>query len=233
MPWHVVCNPRNDYVNRIMEVDEYALPMENTRADRLRFINISEKKIRSLVKGKAQKENLQVLQLFQLNEMNLEKSQFVPQKNPRLKKLLSQYRSVFRDELPDSLPPLKTVCHENKARSNVNPTHRPLLQLSPVELKVAKKYLEDLLRKKKIRISRSPYEASFFLVKKGDELRGSVYCRALNRIFKPNNAPSIRLDKMFDRQGEAKYFSKLDLRTGFHQIWVNPRDIEKTTFNIK
>jgi hypothetical protein len=64
-------------------------------------------------------------------------------------------------------------------------------------------------------------------------LRGVVDYRALNRIKKRNNTPLPRSDEMFDRLGGAVVFSKLDLKTGFHQIQLRPEDIEKTAFNTK
>ncbi len=57
--------------------------------------------------------------------------------------------------------------------------------------------------------------------------------RALNRITKRNNALIRRSDEMFDMHGNAKVFSKMDLKTGFHQIRVRPEDIEKTAFNTR
>ena len=57
--------------------------------------------------------------------------------------------------------------------------------------------------------------------------------RALNLITKKNNAPLPRSDEMFDLLCEAKVFSKMDLKTGFHQIRVKPEDIEMTAFNTK
>lgn len=51
--------------------------------------------------------------------------------------------------------------------------------------------------------------------------------------MKRNNTPIPRTEEMFDRLGNAKYFSKLDLKTGFHQIRVDPKEIEKTAFNTK
>ena len=68
---------------------------------------------------------------------------------------------------------------------------------------------------------------------KDKPLRGVVDYRALNRITKRNNAPLPRSDEMFDLLGEAKVFSKMDLKTGFHQIRVRDKDIEKTAFNTK
>ena len=110
---------------------------------------------------------------------------------------------------------------------------QPLYQLSPAELVAAKKYVVDLLRKGKIRRSKSPYGASLFFVKSKGQLRGVVNYGALNRITKRNNTPLPRTDEMFDRLVEARVFSKLDMKTGFHQIRVNPEDIEKTAFNTK
>lgn len=57
--------------------------------------------------------------------------------------------------------------------------------------------------------------------------------RGLNRITKWNSTPLPRCDEMFDRLGEARYFSKMDLKTGFHQIRVRQEDIEKTAFKTK
>lgn len=56
---------------------------------------------------------------------------------------------------------------------------------------------------------------------------------AFNRITEHNNAPIPRTDEMFDRLGRARFFSKLDLKTGFHQIRIAPEDVEKTAFKTK
>lgn len=112
----------------------------------------------------------------------------------------------------------------------MKPPHSPLILFSLEEMKAAKKYVEELVRKKKIRSSTSPYGAPLFFVKEKEKLREVVDHRALNRITKGNKAPLSRSDEIFDRLGEARYFSKLDLKTGFHQIWVNSQDIEKTAF---
>lgn len=58
-------------------------------------------------------------------------------------------------------------------------------------------------------------------------------CRTLKRITRINKAPLLRADDMLDRVGEVKYFSKLDLKVGFHQIRIKQEDIEKTAFNTK
>ena len=90
------------------------------------------------------------------------------------------------------------------------------------------------MKKGKILPSKFPYGAPLFFVKEKDKhLRGIFDYRGLNRIAKRNNAPLPRSDEMFDLLGEAKVFSKMDLKTGFHQIRVNPEDVKKTAFNTK
>ena len=121
-----------------------------------------------------------------------------------------------------------TVDHAIEIEECVKPPLRHLYQLSPVELVVVKDYVVDLLRQGSIRRSKSPLGASLFFVKDKRKLRAVVDYRALNRIAKRNNTPLPRPDEMSDRLGEAGVFSKLDLKTGFHQIRVRPEDIENS-----
>lgn len=57
--------------------------------------------------------------------------------------------------------------------------------------------------------------------------------RALNRITKKNHAPIPRTDEMFERFSEAKVFSKMDLKSGYHQTRLRTEDIKKTAFHTK
>ena len=131
------------------------------------------------------------------------------------------------------MPPKRSVEQTIEIEDGSKPPHRSLYQTSPAELTAAKEYVEDLLKKGKIRRSKSPYGAPLFFVKDPDKLRGVVDYRALNRIKQRNNAPIPRSDEMFDRIGGARVFSRLDLKTGFHQIRMKPSDVEKTAFNTK
>ena len=140
---------------------------------------------------------------------------------------------MFQKELPAGLPPKRAVDHAIETDLSGKPPLRPLYQLSPAELVAVKGYVVDLLRSGRIRRSKSPFGASLFFVKHKGSLRAVVDYRALNRITKRNNTPLPRADEMFDRLGKARVFSKLDLKTGFHQIRVRPEDIEKTAFNTK
>ena len=234
MPWHVAFNPNINYEKRIVKVgpDEILSDKSPSKAT-VKVTNLSVRKFRNLL---MKKKNCAELQLFQLiPKISLQnRTGIMKHENPRMQKILQDYKHVFREDLPPGLPPERTVDHEIETDKYAKPPHRPLYQLSPVELKATKEYVEELLKKGKIRPSKSPYGAPLFFVKEnGKPLRGVVDYRGLNRITKRNNAPLPRSDEMFDLLGDAKVFSKMDLKTGFHQIRVRPTDIEKTAFNTK
>lgn len=232
MPWHVAHNPEIDYDSQIVKVGGVSLNCTKlTESDETlaKVTNLGVRKFRRMLKNST--GNFEVYQVVLKNNV----SGFTELKrDDRLKEILEKYKPLFRDDLPPGLPPKRSVDHEIEIEEGSKPPHRPLFQLSPEELKAAKEYVDDLMAKKKIRPSKSPYGASLFFVKeKNGRLRGVVDYRALNRITKKNRTPLPRSDEMFDRLGEAKVFSKMDLKTGFHQIRMKPVDIEKTAFNTK
>lgn len=148
----------------------------------------------------------------------------------KLAALFKRYESFFRDRLPPGLPPKRKVDHSIEVIRDEKPHHRPLIQLSPAELVATKEYVTDLLNRGTIRHSKPPYGAPLFFVRQKGKLRDLVDYRALNRISKTNNAHIPRTDEMFDGIGQAKFFMKLDLKTGFHQIRVREEGIKKTAF---
>lgn len=150
-----------------------------------------------------------------------------------LSKLLEDFSTVIRDDLPAGLPSKTDVDHKLKVGPDSKSPHISMFQLSPTELNPQKNYISDLLRTKKNRPSRSPYDAPLFFVKKKGKLRGVIDYRTLNRITKSDHAPLHRNDEVFDQFGQAKYFSKLVLKIAFHHILICPEDIEKTVFMTK
>ena len=107
-------------------------------------------------------------------------------------------------------------------------------QIAPVELRELKKQLEELLRRKLIRPSTSPWGAPVLFVKKKDgSLRLCVDYRRLNRVTIKNKYPLPRIDDLFDQLKGARYFSKIDLRSGYHQMRVREEDIPKTAFSMR
>ena len=107
-------------------------------------------------------------------------------------------------------------------------------RMALTELIELKKQIEDLLEKKFIRPSASPWGAPVLLVKKKDESsRLCVDYRQLNKLAIKNKYPLPRIDDLLDWLREACVFSKIDLRSGYHQILVKPEDVQNTAFRSR
>jgi hypothetical protein len=106
--------------------------------------------------------------------------------------------------------------------------------MPPKELAELKNQLQELLDKGYIRPSSSPWGCPALFVKKKDgSLRLCVDYRPLNAVTIKNKYPLPRTDVLFDHLAGAKVFSKIDLRSGYHQIKIRPCDIPKTTFSTR
>ena len=97
-----------------------------------------------------------------------------------------------------------------------------------------KKQLEELLEKEFIRPSSSPWGCpTIFVMKKDDTLRVCVDYHPLNVVTIKNIYSLPRIDTLFDQLASAKVFSKIDLRSGYHQIKIRPQDILKIAFSTR
>ena len=106
--------------------------------------------------------------------------------------------------------------------------------MPPNELAELKVQLQDLLDKGFIRPSSSPWGCpALFVKKKDNSLRLCVDYRPLNAVTIKNKYPLPRIDILFDQLAGAKVFSKIDLRSGYHQIKIKPCDIPKTAFSTR
>ncbi|GAU51141.1 hypothetical protein TSUD_240800 [Trifolium subterraneum] len=107
-------------------------------------------------------------------------------------------------------------------------------RMSPLELRELKSQLEELLQKHFIRPSVSPWGAPVLLVKKKDgTMRLCIDYRQLNKVTIMNNYPLSRIDDLLDQLRGATIFSKIDLRSGYHQIRIRTSDVSKTAFKTR
>jgi hypothetical protein len=150
------------------------------------------------------------------------------------RQILNEYRDVFPDQLPDTLPPKRDIDHRIELQQTSPPTNRGIYRMSPAELDELKVQLKELIDSGFIRPSKSPYGAPVLFVKKKDgSMRMCVDYRELNRITVKNRYPLPRIEELFDRLRGAKYFSKIDLRSGYHQVRIHPDDVHKTAFRTR
>jgi hypothetical protein len=105
--------------------------------------------------------------------------------------------------------------------------------MPPNELAELKVQLKELSNKCLIRPSTSKWGCSTLFVKKDQSLRMCVDYRPLNAVTIKNKYPLPHIDILFDQLAKAKVFSKIDLRSGYHQIRIRPRDILKTAFSTR
>ena len=101
-------------------------------------------------------------------------------------------------------------------------------RMTPVELQELRVQIQKLLEKGFIRPSTSPWGTPvLFAKKKGKTLRLCIDYRQLNRVMIKNRYPLLRIDDLFDQLRGARVYSKIDLRTGYHQLRVREIDIPK------
>ena len=106
--------------------------------------------------------------------------------------------------------------------------------MAPAELMELKKQIEELMEKRFIRPSTSPRGAPVLLVKKKDG--SSHLCvdyRQLNKMIIKNKYPFPRIDDLMDQLHGSSVFSKIDLRSRYHQILVKADDVQKTAFRSR
>jgi hypothetical protein len=146
-----------------------------------------------------------------------------------------EYADVFPDELPAGVPPARGVePFRIDLKEGTKPFGRYGPRMTEANTQAAGKMLQELLAKGFIRPSRSPWGSPMFLVDKPDGGKRMVIdYRGLNAATTRNRYPLPRIDELFDQLQGARYFSKLDLRTGYWQIRVAAEDVPKTAFTSR
>ena len=147
--------------------------------------------------------------------------------------VVAEFADVFLDEVL-GLPPSRDVDFTIDLIPRAGPVSVAPYRMAPAELTELKKQIEDLLGKKFIRPSASPWGAPILMVKKKDgSSRLCVDYRQLNKLKIKNKYPLPRIDDLLDQLRGARVFSKIDLRSGYHQILVKPEDVQKTAFRSR
>ena len=148
--------------------------------------------------------------------------------------LLQDFEDVFPKEVPQGLPPLRGIEHQINLILGASMLNRPAYWSNPQETKEIQKQFEDLMQKGWVKESLSPCTVPVILVPKKDGIwRMYTDCRAINNITVKNIHPIPRLDDLLDELYGACVFSKIDLKSGYHQIRIREGDEWKTTFKTK
>ncbi|KAD2394393.1 hypothetical protein E3N88_41370 [Mikania micrantha] len=147
--------------------------------------------------------------------------------------VVREYQEVFPEDLP-GLPPVRPVEFRIDLVPGATPVAKSPYRLAPSEMQELSNQLQELLDKGFIRPSYSPWGAPVLFVKKKDgSFRMCIDYRELNKLTIKNRYPLPRIDDLFDQLQGAQYFSKIDLRSGYHQLRVQDEDIPKTAFRTR
>ena len=147
---------------------------------------------------------------------------------------------LFRNELPPGLPPERAIDHLIRLKPDAKPYSGPMYRLSPLELQTLEKEVKSLLKKGLIEPSSAEWGAPvFFVTKKSppgtppgtpEDLRLVVDYRRLNAQTHAHVGTIPNIADLHARLGGARYFTTLDLTSGYHQVRISEDDVPKTSF---
>jgi hypothetical protein len=138
-------------------------------------------------------------------------------------------------EAADRLPEHKPYDYAIDLKEGETPPWGPVYALNEVELEILREWLKEILWMGKIRPSKSPAAALILFVPKphGRGLRLCVDYRGINKITIANRYPLPLMLELQDRVRGAKFFTKIDLKNGYHLFWIKEGDEWKTAFRCR
>jgi hypothetical protein len=147
-------------------------------------------------------------------------------------KVMEEYEDIFTS--PAGVLPHCHVKHPIDLTLGALFPNGPIYRRSILENNKIKRQIQELLQKGHIRPSSSPWGSPIVLVQKKDGTwRLCIDHQALNKITVQNRYPITWIDDLLDQLKGEKYFSKIDLKSGYHQVPIEPSDVWKTAFKSK
>jgi hypothetical protein len=156
-------------------------------------------------------------------------AQAVQHIQPQLEQVLESYRDVFEE--PKTLPPSRFYDHHIPLVPGAIPVNAKPYKYSPQHKNEIEKQVKELLSSGLITHSTSPFASPVLLVlKKDGTWRFCVDYRRLNALTIKNSFPMPLIDEILDELDGTQYFTKLDMRSGYHQVRMKAEDEYKTAF---
>ena len=226
MPWHFKMHPIPDYVQKTLSFEYKGMNHVVTADAGDWHIPIAN----HIAIKKEMKKCLSAYLIF-ARERDVSTSQSFSSLEQNRIKLLKEYENCFADSLPNELPPPRPEDHTISLIPGSSPPNQPPYRVSLMQQEEILKQVNELLEKGLIRPSTSPYCSPVLLVQKKDgTFRMCIDYRSLNKITIKNRFPIPRIDDILDKLQGASIFSRIDLKSGYHQIRIAPEDVHKTSF---
>ncbi|KAI5323257.1 hypothetical protein L3X38_032329 [Prunus dulcis] len=147
--------------------------------------------------------------------------------------VVQEFPDVFPEDLL-GLPPYREIKFIIELAPGTELISQAPYRMAPAKVRGLKTQLQELVDKGFIWLSFSPWGASVLIVKKKDvTMRLCIDSRQLNKITVRNRYPLPHIDELVNRLKDAKVFSKIDLRSGYHQLQVRKEDVPKAAFRVR
>nr|GEY42869.1 putative reverse transcriptase domain-containing protein [Tanacetum cinerariifolium] len=147
--------------------------------------------------------------------------------------VVKEFPNIFPEDLP-GLPPVRQVEFKIDLIPGTTPVARAPYRLAPSEMQELSNQLQELIDRGFIQPSTLPWGAPVLFVKKKDRsFRMWIDYRELNKLTIKNRFPLPRIDDLFDQLQGSSVYSKINLRSGYHQLRVRDEDIPKTAFRMR
>jgi hypothetical protein len=171
----------------------------------------------------------EVCQILELHHITDTPPDAEPQVPDEVQTVLQRYQALFEE--PQTLPPHRKFDHHIPLLPGAKPVNVKPYRYAPHQKSEIEKQVADMLKRGVIQESTSPFASPVLLVRKEDgTLHFCIDYRALTGITLKNKYPMPVVDELLDELAGAQWFTKLDLRSGYHQIRLVPADEHKTTF---
>ncbi len=147
-------------------------------------------------------------------------------------KLRDEFQHIMKEELPAKLPPDRGLNHYIDMQGRMPKTAPRGFRLSEAENEFMEKHIRELLEKGLIQPCLGPYASPILVVKKPNstDLRCVIDYRKVNEVTTADEYPQPMVQELIDKLKGAKYYSKMDLLSGFYQVRMAPEDQQKTAF---
>ncbi|GKE33451.1 hypothetical protein Tco_1452773 [Tanacetum coccineum] len=164
----------------------------------------------------------------------VEENEIISEAPLQVQPLLKEFADVIPDDIPPGLPAMRDIQHCIDFIPGSTILNRPAYRMNPKEFAELQRQVTELLEKGLIRESVSPCAVPALLVPKhGGTFRMFIDSRVVNKITIKYCFRISRLDDLLDQLHGSTIFSKINLRSGYHQIRMRPGDEWKTTFKTR